>query len=198
MKGKLIILVLILLVLYLLPTYPEPRVMKNFISEAERRHIISEASKTLETSTISHNKTVNEDIRKSETAWLSRDDKVVRNVINRCLKYTDRPITNCEKLQVLKYKPGGHYKPHQDAFKDDDNMRVHTFIIALNDGYKGGETIFPNLNKTYKLDAGDVLFFDTVDNYNLITSKSLHGGKTVEAGDKWICNLWVRKYPYDI
>ena len=49
MKGKLIILVLILLVLYLLPTYPEPRVMKNFISEAERRHIISEASKTLET-----------------------------------------------------------------------------------------------------------------------------------------------------
>ena len=198
MKGKLIILVLILLVLYLLPTYPEPRVMKNFISEAERRHIISEASKTLETSTISHNKTVNEDIRKSETAWLSRDDKVVRNVINRCLKYTDRPITNCEKLQVLKYKPGGHYKPHQDAFKDDDNMRVHTFIIALNDGYKGGETIFPNLSKTYKLNAGDVLFFDTVDNYNLITSKSLHGGKTVEAGDKWICNLWVRKYPYDI
>ena len=198
MKGKLIILVLILLVLYLLPTYPEPKVMKNFISEAERRHIISEASKTLETSTISHNKTVNEDIRKSETAWLSRDDKVVRNVINRCLKYTDRPITNCEKLQVLKYKPGGHYKPHQDAFKDDDNMRVHTFIIALNDGYKGGETIFPNLNKTYKLNAGDVLFFDTVDNYNLITSKSLHGGKTVEAGDKWICNLWVRKYPYDI
>ena len=141
---------------------------------------------------------MNEDIRKSETAWLSRDDKVVRNVINRCLKYTDRPITNCEKLQVLKYKPGGHYKPHQDAFKDDDNMRVHTFIIALNDGYKGGETIFPNLNKTYKLNAGDVLFFDTVDNYNLITSKSLHGGKTVEAGDKWICNLWVRKYPYDI
>ena len=101
-------------------------------------------------------------------------------------------------MQVLKYKPGGHYKPHQDAFKDDDNMRVHTFIIALNDGYKGGETIFPNLNKTYKLNAGDVLFFDTVDNYNLITSKSLHGGKTVEAGDKWICNLWVRKYPYDI
>lgn len=198
MRGKLIIIVLILLILYILPTYPEPRVIKNFVSEAERRHIISEASKTLETSTISHNKTVNEDIRKSETAWLSKDDEVVRNVINRCLKYTDRPISNCEKLQVLKYKPGGHYKPHQDAFKDDDNMRVYTFIIALNDGYRGGETVFPNLNKTYKLKAGDVLFFDTVDNYNFITSKSLHGGKTVEAGDKWICNLWVRKYPYDI
>ena len=129
MKGKLIVVALILLILYLLPSYPEPIVMRNFLSESERRHIISEATNKLETSTISHSKTVDENIRKSETAWLDKDDKVVRNVINRCLKHTDRPITNCEKLQVLKYKPGGHYKPHQDAFKDDDNMRVHTSII---------------------------------------------------------------------
>lgn len=198
MKGKLIVVALILLILYLLPSYPEPIVMRNFLSESERRHIISEATNKLETSTISHNKTVDENIRKSETAWLDKDDKVVRNVINRCLKHTDRPITNCEKLQVLKYKSGGHYKPHQDAFKGDDNMRVHTFIIALNDGYRGGETTFPNLKKSYKLNAGDVLFFDTLDNYNFITSKALHGGKPVESGDKWICNLWVRKYPYSI
>jgi len=75
-------------------------------------------------------------------------------------------------------------------------MRVYTFILALNDGYNGGETVFPNINKTYKLKAGDALFFDTLDNYNLITSKALHGGKPVKSGDKWICNLWVRKYPY--
>ena len=104
MKGKLIVVALILLILYLLPSYPEPIVMRNFLSESERRHIISEATNKLETSTISHNKMVDENIRKSETAWLDKDDKVVRNVINRCLKYTDRPITNCEKLQVLKYK----------------------------------------------------------------------------------------------
>ena len=73
---------------------------------------------------------------------------------------------------------------------------MYTFILALNDGYRGGETTFPNLNKSYKLNAGDVLFFDTLDNYNFITSKALHGGQPVKSGEKWVCNLWVHKYPY--
>jgi len=198
MKGKLNLFILILLVLYLLPRYPNPTVIENFISESERRHIINKASSKLETSTISTSKTVDEKIRKSETAWIGREDEIVRGIMKRCLKYTDRPIRNCEKLQVVRYKPGGHYKPHQDAFKGDENMRMYTFILALNDGYEGGETIFPKLNKSYKLKAGDALFFDTLDNYNLLTSKALHGGKPVKSGDKWICNLWVRKYPYTI
>jgi hypothetical protein len=29
-----------------------------------------------------------------------------------------------------------------------------------------------------------------------MTSKALHGGQPVKSGEKWICNLWVRKYPY--
>ena len=194
----LIILALILLILYIIPTYPNPKLLKNFLTESERRHIIREASGKLEQSSISHNKRIDESIRKSETAWLSREDPVVQVIMERCLKYTDRPIRNCEKLQVVRYRPGGHYKPHQDAFKDDENMRLYTFILALNDTYEGGETVFPNLNKAYKLNAGDALFFDTVNNYNFITSKALHGGNPVKSGDKWICNLWVRKYPYTI
>lgn len=194
----LIILALILLILYIIPTYPSPKLLKNFVTESERRHIIREASGKLEQSSISHNKRIDESIRKSETAWLSREDPVVQVIMERCLKYTDRPIRNCEKLQVVRYRAGGHYKPHQDAFKDDENMRLYTFILALNDDYTGGETVFPNLNKAYKLKAGDALFFDTVNNYNFITSKALHGGNPVKSGDKWICNLWVRKYPYTI
>ena len=58
---------------------------------------------------------------------------------------TDRPLHNCEDLQVLRYKPGGFYKPHQDTFSDDKNKRMYTFIIALNDEYEGGETEFPNI-----------------------------------------------------
>lgn len=190
------ILALLILILYMLPTYPKPRVLKNFLSESERRHIIQEAIGNLQTSSISRDKRVDESIRKSDTAWLSRDDPIVRAVMLRCLKYTDRPLGNCEKLQVVRYKPDGYYKPHQDAFKEDENLRLHTFILALNDGYSGGATVFPNLKKSYKLKAGDALFFDTVNNYNFITPKALHGGKPVKSGDKWICNLWVRKYPY--
>lgn len=193
-----LILFLILLIIFMIPVYPQPRIFHNFITPQERKHIMETASKELKPSAISETKHIDETIRKSETAWLSREDPVVDAVIRRCLKHADRPIDNCERLQVLKYKPGGHYSPHQDCFDRDDNPRMYTFILALNDEYEGGETVFPNIGKRYKLKSGDALFFDTLDNYEFITSKALHGGEPVKSGEKWICNLWVRKYPYGI
>ncbi len=193
----LILLFLILLVVFMLPSYPEPRVLKGFISQDECDHIMNEAKDKLVTSTIASDRTVDESIRKSETAWLNpSEDPIVADVIRRCLKHTDRPVRNCEHLQVLRYRKGGHYKPHQDIFPNDSNMRMYTFILALNDTYEGGQTVFPNIGKVYKLDAGDALFFDTLDNYELDTSKALHGGAPVKSGEKWVCNLWVRKYAF--
>jgi hypothetical protein len=191
-----LLLFLILLVLYMLPVYQKPRVFHNFLTPEERNHIIKEAENKLKPSTLSSEKILDDSIRKSETAWLSREDPVVDGIIHKCLKYIDRPIENCENLQVLRYKPGGFYKPHQDVL-GGNNPRLYTFILALNDDYEGGETAFPNLRSEYRLKAGDVLFFDTLDNYELETSKALHGGKPVKSGEKWICNLWVRKYPYN-
>tara|TARA_B110000305_G_scaffold199872_1_gene226808 strand:+ start:197 stop:742 length:546 start_codon:yes stop_codon:yes gene_type:complete len=180
----------------MLPTYPRPVIIENFLSEKERIHIKQRAESKLEVSTVDKDRRVNEQIRKSETAWLSTEDPIVKSVVERCISRTDRPIENCEQLQVLRYKPGGHYKPHQDVFYEDKNKRVHTFILALNDEYEGGETSFPNIKEKYKLRAGDALFFDTLDNYGLDTSDALHGGEPVKSGEKWVCNLWVHKYPY--
>lgn len=190
-----IILFLIILVWYMIPIYREPTVVKNLLSDEERAHIIKEATPMLHASTVKKARVVEENVRKSETAWLSMRDPIVRDVMERCIRHTDRPLQNCEQLQVLRYKPGGYYVPHQDAFIEK-NMRMYTFILALNDDYEGGETVFPYLNKSYKLEAGDALFFDTLDNYNLDTSKALHGGQPVKSGEKWICNLWVRKQSY--
>ena len=191
-----LLLFLIILVICLLPVYQKPRVFHNFLTPEERNHIMSKAEKKLKPSVVSENRVLDESVRKSETAWLSREDPVVDTVIRRCLKYIDRPIENCERLQVLRYKPGGYYMPHFDSINDGNNPRLYTFILALNDEYEGGETAFPNLGNEYKLNAGDALFFDTLDNYELETSKALHGGKPVKNGEKWVCNLWVRKYPY--
>ena len=69
-------------------------------------------------------------------------------------------------------------------------------MFALNDDYEGGETSFPNLDIKYKLKKGDCLFFHTLDNYDALTSMALHGGQPVKSGEKWVCNLWVHKYPY--
>ena len=193
----LVLLFIILLVIYLIPTYPDPVILKNFVSPEECTHIMEQAASKLETSTVSEDRTVDSTLRKSETAWLNpKEDPVVDEIIRRCLKHTDRPVRNCEHLQVLKYTQGGFYAPHQDTFKNRPNKRMFTFILALNDGYAGGETTFPNINKEYKLEAGDALFFNTLDNYEMMTSKALHGGKPVKSGEKWICNLWVHKYAY--
>jgi prolyl 4-hydroxylase len=191
-----IILFLILILIYFIPRYPDPRVLRGLLSDEEREYIIKKAEKNLKPSMISSDFKLDEKVRKSETAWLEKDDPVVNSVIQRCLKFTDRPFVNCEKLQVLRYEPSGFYEPHQDVIEEDKNPRMYTFILALNDDYEGGETAFPNLGKTYKLQRGDALFFDTLDNYEMITSKALHGGKHVKSGEKWICNLWVHKYPY--
>jgi len=194
-----LLLAFILIVLYLMPTYKEPQVIPNFITEDERKHIMKKAKWKLHVSTVAEDRKVDKNIRDSETAWLDKDDPVIRNIMKKCVSLTDRPLANCEHLQVLRYKPGGHYKPHQDSFSDTKgNKRMYTVILALNDDYEGGETEFPNLKKKYKLKAGDALFFHTLDNYELMTSKALHGGRPVKSGEKWICNLWVHKYPYEI
>lgn len=176
--------------------YRDPHVIKGFLSEKERHYIMTCAEDKLEDSKITSGKIVDESIRKSKTAWLSKKDPIVDSIIRRCLKYTHTRVMNFEKLQVLKYEEGGHYKYHQDCFMNDKNRRIHTFILALNGDYDGGETHFPNLNKSYKLNAGDALFFDTLNKWECMTSKALHGGLPVKSGEKWVCNLWVRQYPY--
>ena len=197
MNRVLIFIILLLIIWFFIPIYRKPRIIKNVLSDEECEHIKQFATKRLQTSTISNDRKIDENIRKSETAWIkASEDPVVDKLIRTCISMTDRPLSNCEDLQVLKYKPGGFYKSHQDTFAEDTNRRMYTFIIALNDDYEGGETEFPNINKTYKLKKGNALFFDTLNNYECMTESALHGGTPVTSGEKWICNLWVRKYTY--
>lgn len=194
-KMLLLVICILLLLLYIVPTYSKPVVIREFLSDRERKHIIHEATDKLEPSSISIQRNVNTSYRKSETAWLSLEDPIIREIANRCVQNTDRPLRNCEKLQVVRYGEGGHYHPHQDALDGLENQRMYTFILALTDDYEGGETEFPNIQKSYRLRAGDALFFETLNNYEMKTPKALHGGRPVKSGEKWICNLWVRKYP---
>jgi len=187
----------LVIIWFFIPIYEKPRVIKNVLTEDECKHIRDIASKKLQTSTVSMDRDTDESVRKSETAWLkASEDPIVDKLIRKCVSMTDRPLVNCEDLQVLKYKPGGFYKPHQDCFEDDKNKRMYTFIIALNDEYEGGETEFPNIKRRYRLEKGDALFFNTLNNYECITKKALHGGAPVKSGEKWVCNLWIRKYRY--
>ena len=116
------------------------------ITHEECDHIKNLASKRLSTSTVSMKRDIDTKVRQSETAWIKPgEDKVVKKLIDKCLTRIDRPSKNCEDLQILKYKKGGFYNPHQDAFQNDKNKRMYTFIIALNDDYEGGWYKFSKL-----------------------------------------------------
>lgn len=192
----LLVLALILVVWFLIPTYQRPLRIPNVLTDEECAHIRRTALTRLQPSTVGGRHQVNMNIRQSETAWFGGEDPVVRKLMDRCLEYVDRPVENCEKLQVLRYRPGGFYKPHYDCFKDGHNPRMYTFIIALNENYEGGATAFPNIKQEYRLRTGDCLLFENLDNYEFMTSKAWHGGKPVTKGEKWVCNLWVHKHPF--
>ena len=193
-----IIIAVVLLCILLRPRYKEPMVLPSVFTPEECNNIIKTAESRLEPSILDTDFHVDKSVRESETAWIDpAENKVANKMIRKCVSFTDRKPVNSEQLQVLKYKEGGFYSPHQDAFYDEANPRTVTAIIALNDDYEGGETEFPNLGKKFKLNTGDVLLFNNFTDWGYQTPKSLHGGRPVKSGEKWICNLWIHRYPYN-
>tara|TARA_R110001592_G_scaffold340645_1_gene628979 strand:- start:51 stop:593 length:543 start_codon:yes stop_codon:yes gene_type:complete len=170
--------------------YIKPEVIPNLLTEDEIEYIKKESIDKLKPSST----VCSEHVLVSEFCRLPFCP-IIRSIVERCLSRIDRPIENCEELQVVRYKLGGFMVPHQDVFDQDKNKRLYTFIIALNDDYEGGETSFPNLDVKYKLKKGSVLFFHTLDNYEFRTNMALHGGESVKSGEKWVCNLWVHEHP---
>lgn len=186
-----VIILLIILVIYLLPKYIEPNIIHNITTQEERDYIKNKAKKSISPSTVGDAKILDLSYRCSETAWLDKNDPIVSKIIKRCFQYLPNTVSidKCKDLQVVRYTPGGYYKPHQDRIKNEP--RLYTFLISIDDDYEGGETVFPNLNTTYKLKNGDALFFHTTDNYGSITPKALHGGTPVKSGEKWVANIWI-------
>lgn len=170
--------------------YIQPKVIPNLLTEYEIEYIKKESINKFMPSYIGDNPHT---IRKSETAFLNSNDPILNIVIKKCVSLTKKPFENCEQLQVLRYREGGYFKPHQDSPYESENKRLYTFIIALNDDYEGGETSFPNLGIKFKLKKGDAVFFHNLDNHEQCTSMALHAGEPVKSGEKWGVTLWVRQ-----
>ena len=81
------------------------------------------------------------------------------------------------------------------SFIKTKNKRLYTFIIALNDEYEGGETAFPYLNEKYKLNAGDALFFHTLDKLWIGYVRCFTWWATCKVREKWVCNFMGAQAP---
>jgi Rps23 Pro-64 3,4-dihydroxylase Tpa1-like proline 4-hydroxylase len=83
--------------------------------------------------------------------------------------------------QILRYPPGGHYVPHQDAGSDLLD-RYFTVVCYLNDDFEGGHTRFPSLKHSVVPQTGKAVVFP---------SRFYHCAEPVIRGEKFVIVSWV-------
>jgi prolyl 4-hydroxylase len=103
-----------------------------------------------------------------------------------------------EPLQVLRYRPGGEYKPHFDAIPGFANQRAMTLLVWLNSDYEGGETHFPTPGLKLKGRAGDGLLFRNTRPDGRRDPAAGHAGLPVIRGEKRIASRWIRERPFEM
>ncbi len=138
-------------------------------------------------------------IRSADNAVIgpTQESLVVRAINRRIARATGTVATQGEPLTVLRYRPGQEYREHLDTLPSEPNQRVRTAILYLNDGYEGGETLFPKLPLAYRARAGDLLIFDNVESDGRPDPRTAHAGAPVRAGTKWVATRWIRREPID-
>ena len=143
--------------------------------------------------------------RTSDGTYFFHDASPLLEKINRRIAQVTRwPLAHGEPLQILHYGVGAEYQPHYDYFSPDDpgtatllkhgGQRVATLITYLNTPEAGGATVFPDVGLEVAPIRGNAVFFA----YESPTpsSRTLHGGTPVVAGEKWIATRWMRENVY--
>ena len=103
-----------------------------------------------------------------------------------------------EPLQVLRYRPGGEYKPHFDAIPGFANQRAMTILVWLNEEYEGGETHFPTPGLKLKGRTGDAILFRNIGADGRRDPAAGHSGLPVTSGEKRIASRWIRQRPFEM
>lgn len=199
--------VLLLLCLLLCVCYfchnnqPSIQIIRNVLTQKEIDHIQQQAVFKPSMVMGPSKEAYKPGVRVSETAWVD-DPTLIHKLLRRAGLYK-KTIEHCELLQVVRYGPGGFFKPHNDSIEHPYSQHGHsyfvkgghrdnTLLIALSDDYEGGETVFPEHGARYKLKKGDALLFKNVDRKGKLIN--LHGGDQVRSGTKWIVNLWTHEH----
>jgi len=98
-----------------------------------------------------------------------------------------------ELPEILRYGPGGEYKPHADAEEwrgegagwmrgVDRDLSV---LIYLNDGYGGGQIDFPNFRMQLPPQRGMLVAFPSDHRY-------LHAARPVTSGVRLVVVSWAK------
>jgi prolyl 4-hydroxylase len=191
----------------ILATMVSPRVvvLGGLLSDEECEALIAAASPRMARSLTVESLTGGEELNESRTShgmfFTRGESELIERIEARIAKLLNWPVENGEGMQVLHYGVGAQYKPHYDYFDPGEagtptilkrgGQRVGTLLMYLNDAELGGATVFPDVGLEVAPQRGNAVFF----NYDKPhpSTRSLHGGAPVIAGEKWVATKWLRQ-----
>ncbi len=184
---------------------PRVVVFGGLLSDEECEALIEMAkprlARSLTVDTDTGGEEVNADRTSSGMFFRRAENELVRRIESRIARLVNWPEENGEGLQILHYRPGTEYKPHYDYFDPAQpgtpsilkrgGQRVGTLVMYLAEPEKGGGTVFPDVHLEVAPKRGNAVFF-TYERPHPST-RTLHGGSPVLAGEKWIATKWLRE-----
>jgi len=184
---------------------PRLRVLDRFATPEECEWLVKSARDRLAPAAVvtpSGSQTLESARTNSAVAFQWAETDVVMEVVRaRIGAATGLPLPLFETSQVLHYAPGQEFRPHHDYFDPQNpghaeqlqrGQRIATFLVYLNDDYRGGETAFPAADLGYRGKTGDALFIANVDRSGSPDALTLHAGTPPAAGEKWVFSQWIR------
>jgi prolyl 4-hydroxylase len=188
---------------------PRVVVFGDLLSGEECEQLIELAKPRLARSLTVATKTGGEEVNADRTSngmfFQRGETELVRRIEQRIARLVNWPEENGEGLQILQYGPGAEYKPHYDYFDPAEpgtptilkrgGQRVGTLVMYLAEPEKGGGTVFPDVHLEVAPKRGNGVFF-SYDRAHPST-RTLHGGAPVLAGEKWIATKWLRERRFE-
>jgi len=186
-------------------SHPRVVVFGDLLSSEECTELIELASRRLSRSETVATRTGDSEVNEARTSdgmfFLPAEFPVCARLEARLARLLDWPLENGEGLQILRYRPGAEYKPHYDYFDPAEpgtpailkrgGQRLASIVCYLNTPEAGGATVFPEAGIEVAPVRGNAVFFSYEQPHP--STRTLHGGAPVLAGEKWVATKWMRE-----
>lgn len=177
-------------------------IYQNFLTLAERQILIKMIDAKSVPSAL-YIGTEREGFRTSHSCHMDPKNRSVKAINKKISDLLGIKDANSETIQGQKYDVGQQFKEHHDYFHTDQDywkfegtnggQRSWTAMIYLNDDVEGGTTEFPDAAIGVRPLAGTLVAWNNMLADGTPNPKSLHAGKPVIKGTKYIITKWFRQ-----
>ena len=179
---------------------PLVRKAAHFVTNEECDYLASRAEPWLKPTMVierSTGRSIYHPVRRSDSMHfgVGNEDLVVSAINRRIAAASGTRAEQGEPLQLLRYGPGGEFKPHHDAEKEGGNQRILTALVYLSDDYEGGETQFTRTGFSFRGRKADILLFSNVRPDGRPDPLAEHAGLPVRRGTKLVASRWIWRDP---